>query len=1006
MNLPNYYEDPSILHIGCEPNRAYYMPCSTEDSRPSMLSLNGTWKFTYFDSIQDLSDDFIENSVYSCTRNTIPVPSVWQNHGYDRHQYTNVNYPFPYDPPYVPVDNPCGLYERSFTIQTVENQSFYLNFEGVDSCYYLWINKTFAGYSQVSHSTSEFDITKYLVSGENTISVLVLKWCDGSYLEDQDKLRMSGIFRDVYILTRPMEHLLDYFIHMDFSPDFSSAEITADFVCTAEGLEICARLYDPSNNLMETKEGTGKSITFHVDNPILWNAEVPSLYTIVLHCNGEEITQKVGLRKIEVKDKTVLLNGRPIKFRGVNRHDSDPFTGYTISREQAVRDMRLMKEHNVNAIRTSHYPNAPWFTQLCDEYGFYVIDESDIECHGVVCLYEKDNKREGCNDKYGLLARDERFKEAILDRVQRNVSRDKNCSSVVIWSLGNESGYGPNFENAGRWIKEYDPSRLTHYEGSWHLPESYPCDTSMLDLFSRMYASIDEMTAYCQDENNTKPFVQCEYIHAMGNGPGDAEDYQKVIESHPMLCGGFVWEFCDHSIFMGKTNEGKPKYYYGGDFGEFPHDGNFCMDGLVYPDRTPHTGFKEFKNVIRPIRSTLVNKEITEGENTLVAAMKNILDFTNARDFIEVSYDLTVNGDSVLKGCIALPDILPGETKEVPFTLNLPKDGKLILTLNYMQKTSTALTNAGHCLGFDQFLLRDTCFIPSVSPASDCDKVPLVEETSKAVIITGNDFKYTFSKLTGVFETMVYGQASLLKHPMEYNIFRAPADNDREIRREWEGAGYDRVITRAYETKASINGTCAVIRCHLSLTPIYLQKVLDIQATFTIQPDGRVKADLSCTKDMNMPFLPRFGVRFFLPKDMAETEYLGYGPLESYQDKHHGARLGKYTTTARENHEDYIRPQENGSHYGCDYVKVSDENDFGLLTFSSTAFSFNISPYTQEELAKKAHNFQLEECDSTVLCIDYIQSGLGSNSCGPALLEKYRFNEPEFNFSFTIVPFK
>lgn len=1005
MNLPNYYENPSVLHIGCEPDRAYYVPCRTEDKRPSVLSLNGSWRFTYFESIQDLSDDFIENETYSHTKNTIPVPGVWQNFGYDRHQYTNVNYPFPFDPPYVPVHNPCGLYERSFAVESIDTRSFYLNFEGVDSCYYLWINKTFAGYSQVSHSTSEFDITEFLKSGENTISVLVLKWCDGSYLEDQDKLRMSGIFRDVYILDRPKEHIRDYFVRTDFAGDFSSADITVDFTCTSPDLDISTSLFAPEGTLLETMEGKGHNICFHIDNPVLWNAEAPLLYTLIIRSNGEEITQRAGLRKIEVKDKTVLLNGRPIKFRGVNRHDSDPFTGCTISREQALKDMRLMKEHNVNAIRTSHYPNAPWFTQLCDEYGFYVIGESDIECHGVVSLYEKDNKREGSNDKYGLLARDERFKEAVLDRVRKNVERDKNCPSVVIWSLGNESGYGPNFEQAGRYVKEYDPSRLTHYEGSFHLPESYPADTSMLDLYSRMYASIDEMLAYCQDENNKKPFVQCEYIHAMGNGPGDAEDYQQVIESHSQLCGGFVWEFCDHSVYMGKTKDGKAKYYYGGDFGEFPHDGNFCMDGLVYPDRRPHTGFKEFKNVIRPIRSTLVNSSLTNGDNTLVFAMKNILDFTDAGEFIEVSYDLTMNGDSVLTGVLALPSLPPGETKEVPLTLPLPGDGKLVLTLNYMQRKDGPLTKAGHCLGFDQFLLRESRFIPSVKPFASSPCVPSAEETSRAVIITGQDFRYTFSKLTGTFDSMVYRQNVLLERPMEYNIFRAPCDNDRNIRKEWEEAGYDRAVTRAYETMVSTEGSQVSITCLLSLTPVYLQKILDIQAVYTILPDGTVKAGLSCTKDMAMPFLPRFGVRFFLPKAMGEAEYLGYGPQESYQDKRHGTRFGKYKTTARKNHEDYIRPQENGSHFGCDFVRVSDENGFGLLACSEEAFSFNISPYTQEELTKKAHNFELEECGSTVLCIDYAVSGTGSNSCGPELLPKYRFNEPEFNFSFTLVPF-
>ena len=387
MNLPNYYEDPSILHLGCEENRSYFIPFTSKDkalygepsSSNEYFSLNGNWSFLYYNSIHDLPDDFMNESSLFKDSGHIPVPSVWQNHGYDRHQYTNVRYPFPFDPPYVPSENPCGLYQKSFILDPIDANRFYLNFEGVDSCYYVWINNSFVGYSQVSHSTSEFDISNYVSTGANTITVLVLKWCDGSYLEDQDKLRMSGIFRDVYLLVRPKEHLKDYFVHMDFTNGLSTANISVDLTFTEKAHKIIGSLYSPDDELLETIETDTLELKYSVKNPVLWNAESPHLYTLILECNGEYIVQKIGVRKIEVKDKVVLLNEKPIKFRGVNRHDSNPVTGYTISRDQAMIDLQLMKEHNINAIRTSHYPNAPWFTQLCDEFGFYVIDESDIE---------------------------------------------------------------------------------------------------------------------------------------------------------------------------------------------------------------------------------------------------------------------------------------------------------------------------------------------------------------------------------------------------------------------------------------------------------------------------------------------------------------------------------------------------------------------------------------------------------------------------------------------------
>ncbi|MCC8170126.1 MAG: beta-galactosidase, partial [Oscillospiraceae bacterium] len=530
--MKNYHENPKILHVGTEDSRAYYIPFSdrmralsnVREQSDRFISLNGEWNFEYYNSVYDF--DGFENLT-----NKIPVPSCWQNHGYDTHMYTNVRYPFPYEPPYVPNFTPCGAYSREFTVDV--KGRFYLNFEGVDSSFYLWINDSFVGYSQVSHSTSEFDITDYVNRENNRICVLVLKWCDGSYLEDQDKFRMSGIFRDVYLLKRSENHIKDFFIKTGTD---GTVSVEADREAKYTLLDL---------NGYEIGSAEGESACLKIENPILWTSETPLLYTLIIEAAGEVIVQKIGLREISISGGVIYLNGKKLRIKGVNRHDSDPVKGYTISREQALTDLRLMKEHNINAVRTSHYPNSPWFTELCDELGFYVVDEADVEIHGTSAIYGGSQE-----NTFGLLAQDERFYDAILDRVQRCVIRDKNRTSVIFWSLGNEGGYGEGFENAGRWVKEYDDMRLLHYESSVWETGGHKNDTSMLDVMSNMYATPERIRDYFENKEDSKPFIQCEYIHAMGNGPGGIDEYIELMDKYDGFVGGFVWEWCDHAVYM------------------------------------------------------------------------------------------------------------------------------------------------------------------------------------------------------------------------------------------------------------------------------------------------------------------------------------------------------------------------------------------------------------------------------------------------------------------------
>ncbi|MDR0898674.1 MAG: DUF4981 domain-containing protein [Oscillospiraceae bacterium] len=994
-----FHENPDQLHVNTLPNRAYYLSFPTREAAlsgapsPRITLLNGTWDFAYFPCIEAVPAQI---DIWD----SIPVPAVWQNHGYDRHQYSNVRYTIPYDPPYVPAENPCGVYRRRFALAKQPGHRYCLNFEGVDSCYYLYVNGQFAGFSQVSHSTSEFDITDLLIDGENTLLVKVLKWCVGTYLEDQDKFRMSGIFRDVYLIERPARYLRDFFVHTAINPenDLDTARVTVDLECAGGDTPVSLTLITPGGETLSP----GADGAFTVKNPLLWTAETPDLYTLLLETPDECIAKRIGIRKVEVKGGILLLNGAPIRLRGVNRHDSDPVTGFTISREQMIRDMRLMKAHNVNAIRTSHYPNAPWMPELCDQYGFYLMAESDIESHGTCTLYHNKAKPSDHRDDFSILSLDPRFAEAMLDRVQRNVHRDKNSPSVLIWSMGNESGFGPNMEAAGRWTKAFDPGRLTHYEGMYWAPPLRDNDNRMFDLYSRMYPTLADIHAHFAGDDG-RPMVLCEYIHAMGNGPGDAEDYEELFARYPGFCGGFVWEFCDHGIYRGTTPEGKPIYAYGGDSGETPPDENFCMDGLVYPDRRPHTGFAEYKNVIRPIRAALV-----PGDVPMIRLM-NRMDFCDADTFATMRYCLTRNGDVVSEGELPLTGgIAPRGEALFPLPCEIPANGLCLLTLTSYQKNDLPLTPKGHPLGVDQLVLREGRVLPAIAQVAafgfigtdiprGFNPIPCITETARTIQIDGDNFSYVFNKQTGLFDTMCHGQRTLLAKPMGYNIWRAPTDNDKYISQSWKAAGYDRAQVRVYAVQVEAEGGAVRIKTRAGLAAVSLQKILDIETAFTIDALGRVRIEMNGKRNLDMPFLPRFGLRLFLLEAVQQAEYFGYGPYESYPDKHRASTRGRFATTPWANHEDYIRPQENGSHWGCEYLRAGN-----LFAYADAPFSFNISPYTQEELTQKKHNWELTPSGYTVLCLDYKHSGIGSNSCGPDLLEKYRFDEETFTFALTL----
>lgn len=1009
MIVPRYYEDLSVLHENTMPARAYFIPASKRmdnlvehrEESDRMQLLNGTWKFQYFNSIYDVQEPFFEKDYDTENFDEIQVPSVWQMAGYDTHQYTNIRYPFPFDPPYVPQDIPCGTYVHTFVYHKDENApKAFLNFEGVDSCFYVWINGSYVGYSQVSHMTSEFDITDLLRDGENSIAVLVMKWCDGSYLEDQDKFRMSGIFRDVYILKRPKQAISDYHIKTRIEDMLAKVEIEMKFYSP---LNVKISIEDRNGAVVAlgsiAEEGTA---VLEIASPELWNTENPYLYKLILETENEVIVDHIALRKIEIKDQVIYLNGQKIKFRGVNRHDSDPVTGFTISLEQLTTDLTLMKQHNFNAIRSSHYPNAPFFYEMCDKYGFMVIDEADIEAHGPFMIYRKEdtdyNRFKRWNE---MIADDLAWEEAIVDRVKLMVECDKNRFCIVMWSMGNESAYGCNFEKALEWTKNFDPDRITQYESARYRNYDETYDYSNLDVYSRMYPALSEIQEYL-DKDGSKPFLLVEYCHSMGNGPGDFEDYFQMIQDNDKMCGGFVWEWCDHAIAHGTAENGKTIYAYGGDHGEEIHDGNFCMDGLVYPDRTVHTGLLEYKNVYRPARVISYDKESGE------LVLHNYMDFDDLKDYVKISYELTQDGLVISKGKLPEVSAAPHSEGKINLKINVPESGKCYLKFIYHLKKELPLLDEDHILGFDEIEVSQKdakCQLAEKwVEKTVTDSELQVSEDDTQIHIKGREFAYTIDRRTALFTEMKFAGREYLNHPMELNIWRAPTDNDMYIKSEWKKAHYDKAYTRAYTTEVVQGKHGVKITSHASVVAETVQKILDVTITWKIEAAGKIDADIAVTKDDEFPDLPRFGVRMFLDKKLSAARYFGMGPQESYCDKHQAASHGLYQANVDDLHENYIRPQENGSHYDCEYVELNNSR-YGIVVSAENAFSFNASYYTQEELEKKTHNYELTESDSVVFCVDYALNGIGSNSCGPVVLDQYRFDDVLFRFQFTLIPY-
>ena len=995
----NYHKTLGVEHVGCEKPRAYFVPYHSAEAALAGVrgesayfgDLCGEWQFAYFNNICELN---VDPAGEECLSDSIRVPMSWQaahKDVTDRPQYTNINYPYPCDPPYIPEDNPCALYRRTFTLAPeLGDRRIYINFEGVSSCFYLWINGEMVGYSEVSHMTSEFDITDYACEGENTVTLLVFKWCTGSYIEDQDFFRYSGIFREVYLLARDNTHIRDLRVHADLTPDLATGEFSLELwanegECAAEW-----SLTAPDGSVVAGGVGSGKG---SISSPALWSDEEPTLYTLLIHSGSEYIAIPVGFRRIEIIDRVVYLNGKKVKIKGVNRHDSHPELGYVTPMDHMIRDLKIMKQHNVNAIRTSHYPNDPRFPGLCDKYGFLVVAECDLECHGVIYAPPSEI-RHRC-----LISANADWIDTYVDRAERLFERDKNHPSIIMWSLGNESGFGVATEAMSRYFKEKDSSRLIHYEGfNTHYTENEAYTASMVDVESYMYAKLENIIAYCESPDTLMPYFLCEYSHAMGNGPGDLADYWREIWARDRFFGGCVWEFTDHAYNAAEIGE-TPKYLYGGDNGDLVNDGNFCCDGLVYPDRRAHIGLAELKEVICPL-------EITLGEDRSITVTSRR--FFKSLSDIDVVWEIEHNGLLVSGGRIEALDIAAGESRTyTPDLGTIPNDGIVTLNCYAVQRDATWYAPAGHKLGTRQFVLLDAGLAPVAKRSFFAAPVTLWESDT-AYIVTTSEAVWSVGKISGLIESAILRGSEQLASPIKPGVWRAPTDNDRYIVKHWDSAKYSLVDCYCRNVSASLSKGSATIVAETVLAAPSRPPVCHLTLTYTFTSEGKVDVKLDADR-FYIPegcFLPRFGFEFAMTKGSELVEYFGYGENESYRDKHLSSRLSLFRSTVSEQHEDYIMPQENSLHFGCRFASVTHPNGIGLAARCEKGdFCFSASHYSTAELTAKKHNFELEPSLLTYVRLDVEHAGVGSNSCGPGLAEKHRILPEKIDFTFSLLPY-
>jgi beta-galactosidase len=976
------YMDLDCLHISRLPMRTTMIPYEDaaqaltfqRAASPYFLNLNGTWDFCLLDNPRQIPEDVAALLPYQ----KITVPGCWQMQGYGAPQYTNVNFPIPYDPPFVPDATPVGMYRRCFSLPTAfAGRQTILRFEGVDSCYYAYVNGRLAGFSKCPHLPAEYDISGLLSPGENTLHVLVFQWSDGTYLEDQDKWRLSGIFRDAMLLSFGKARIEDVHASADYDADTKAGTLDAAVLVTGAEHVVWKLLYGGEIAASGTAAvNQGKAhIHAEISNARAWTAETPERYTLVCEIPGQCEAVRAGFRRVEIKNARLLVNGVPIKLKGVNRHDTDTLLGSFTPVDSMLRDITLMKQHNINTVRTSHYPNDPRFLDLCDELGMYVVDETDLECHGVIRV-----------GSYDLIATDPKWEKQFIDRGVRMAERDRNHPAVIFWSLGNEAGYGRNHAAMAQAIRKVDGTRPIHYERD---SKAESCD-----IYSQMYTSVPGILEFAQ-KHTDKPLFLCEYAHAMGQGPGNLEDYWQAIYSHPRLIGGCVWEWIDHGI-RAKAADGAEYYAYGGDFGEWPHDGNFCVDALCWPDRTPHTGLLEYKHVLRPVRGEMADE--AAGRVTL----RNLYDFTSLADFT-MRWKVECEGRTYAQDSARVA-VKPGGSKTLALPLGRYPAGSC-LTLEFTLDRDMPWANAGHVVAREQFALKLGDTLPVYAVPAGPLSLHIAGDT---VRVAGAAFSLAFSREAGGLVSFISNGEELLHSPLGISLWRAPTDNDRgwkKADKNWSELGLDRLVRRVTRFDAARDGDAVRVNIQSVHGGKSVRPCVEFTQEFIITGDGivRLKAGYAPLRE-GLPYLPRLGLRFAMPGRYSRLAWQGRGPHESYPDKKTGALMSLYRMSVQDTHEPYIYPQENGSHEDTEYFALTGPEGRGLLV-AGNRFAFSAHDYTPEALTAAKHTYELKHESFTQVLMDGRMGPLGSNSCGPEPLEKDRlFLDKPVTFTFTLAP--
>jgi beta-galactosidase len=1025
------WQNPKCVERNKARGRSTYIPYQNEGMAISgkrqgsslFKSLNGEWKFFYSPNPSSAPESFYRNNYDDSDWASITVPSNWQMQGYDKPIYTNVQYPFPMkEYPRVPEDdNPTGSYRQLFQLpESWAGKQVFLVFEGVDSAFHLWVNGDEVGYSQDSRVTAEFDITPYVKSGENLIAARVYRWSDGSILEDQDFFRLSGIYRNVYLIARPSIYIRDFFVIADLDELYSdgllhiSAYLNNTTYGHIENYSLHANLVDAEGKSILQNEVSSwhiASVTrdFHwrrfrepvdvlkidprfevtyatqcrVNSPKKWSAEAPHLYRLLLTLkddNGEileVLTTKVGFRKVEIKQGRFFINNKAVYLKGVNRHEHDPVTGHTISVESMVEDILLMKQHNINAVRTCHYPDDPIWYDLCDEYGLYIMDEANLESH----------------DVWDLPAKDPAWTTAFMERAIRMVERDKNHACIVTWSLGNESGYGPNHAAMAAWIKEHDPSHPIHYESVLNYP-SLP--NAPVDMISTMYPSLERLIELATNPEESRPVVMCEYAHAMGNSCGNLREYWEIIESYERCIGGFIWDWVDQGILQ-ETPDGIQWFAYGGDFGDEPNDKNFCINGLVGPDRMVHPSLIEYKKIIQPVSCSIIDALTGKVE------VWNKYNFSSL-DHLHMLWSLETDGVTLQSGSIPHLDLLPGAKKVITIPFSAPDinpGGEYWLNIRFKLREKSAWAVEGHEVAWDQFLIPFPTPPKPTYSLNDMADIALTESEVE-YRVTSDLFTITLNRVTGMITSYQYLGKNLLLSGPKFKGWRAPTDNDntqwgdQKAAISWIKAGLNRLehIVKGLNVN-SVSKKMIRIEVKAYACAADAEEGYDITYTYQFFGNGDIVIETDVHPDENLPPLPRIGLELILPENINHFTYYGRGPHESYGDRKDSASINVYNGSVRDQYHPYVFPQETGNKTDVRWAALTSSDGYGLLAIGMPSLEVTALHYSAEDLTAADHTYKLTERSEVIWNLDWKQTGLGGNSCGPGTLPQYRvFPEP------------